>query len=204
MVIVFISWYLLKHWLTRHRQSPHQRGIYEALYADLHNRRPELWSRAGPRNYVQPKDRVSKIKWWLMVHWMSPKRLLPSRPPGGQVLDNEPVGGYNRLKRYLVRKWTPEIEVIGGPSPDPEVGLELMDNGAVGNGQVAGLGLEGDNVMARPELRLHTSEEADVMLAAGVEGGRNSGVLVEEQMGGGKEREGMGLQLRVPDSGGKK
>jgi len=202
-MVVFLSWYLLKHWLTRHRQSPHQRGIYEALYADLHNRRPELWSRAGPRNYVQPKGRVSKIKWWLMLHWMSPKRLLPPRPPAGQILDNEPVGAYNRLKRYLVRKWTPEIELIGGPSPDPEAGLALVDNGAAGDGMTR-LDMEGVNRMARPALVLNASEEGDVVLAGGVEGGRNSGVLVEEQMGGGLEREGMGLQLRVPDTGGNK
>jgi len=203
-VAVFISWYLLKHWLTRHRQSPHQRGIYEALYADLHNRRPELWSRAGPRNYVQPKGRVSKIKWWLMLHWMSPKRLLPPRQPAGQVLDDEPVGAYNRLKRYLVRKWTPEIELIGGTPPDPEVGLALVDNEALRYERMARVDMEGVNRMARPALGLNASEEADVVLAGGVEGGRNSGVLVEEQVGGGQEREGMGLQLRVPGTEGNK
>ncbi|CUS11241.1 unnamed protein product [Tuber aestivum] len=199
MVAVVISWYLLKHWLTRHRQSPHRRGVYEALYADLHNRRPELWSRAGPRNYVQPKGRASKIKWWLMLHWMSPKRLLPPRPPAGQALDDEPIGAYNRLKRYLVRKWTPEIEVINGSAHEPEAGLALVDNGLVGYGRMADLELEGDSRMARPALGLNPSEERDVVLADGVEGGRNSGVLVEEQVQGGLEREGMGLQLKVPD-----
>ncbi|CAZ79658.1 unnamed protein product [Tuber melanosporum] len=202
MAAVLVSWYLLKHWLTRHRQSPHERGVYEALYADLHSRRPELWSRAGPRNYIQPKGRASKIKWWLMLHWMSPKRLLPPRPPAGQILDDEPVGAYNRLKRYLVRKWTPEIEVVCGPAPDPEAGLALVGTGVVGSGGAAGLGLEGENGMARPALGLHHSEEEDVVLAVGVEGGRNSGVLVEEQIEGSPEKDGMGLRLKVPESGG--
>ncbi|RPA89268.1 hypothetical protein L873DRAFT_1722655 [Choiromyces venosus 120613-1] len=203
MVLVFISWYLLKHWLTRHRQSPHQRGIYEALYAELHNSRPELWSRAGPRNYVQPKDRVSKIKWWLMLRWMSPKRLLPPRTPAGQVMDDEPVGAYNRLKRYLVRKWTPEIDVMGAPAPDPEVGPSLVDNGVVGYGKMAELGLEAENIMARPTPGLNPSEEADVVrLADTVEDGKSSGVLVEEQMEGSLKRKGMGLQLKVPDARG--
>ncbi|KAG0643438.1 hypothetical protein HOY80DRAFT_1007433 [Tuber brumale] len=201
MVAVFISWYLLKHWLTRHRQSPHERGIYEALYADLHNRRPELWSRAGPCNYVRPKGRVSKIKWWLMLRWMSPKRLLPPRPPAGQILADEPIGAYNRLKRYLVRKWTPEIEVIRGPAPDPEAGVALVGAGVVGSGGTVGLGLEGENKMARPEPGRDPSEEADVVLAAGVAGGRSSGVLVEEQIEGSPEREGMEFQLKVPESG---
>ena len=176
MVVVFISWYLLKHWLTNHRQSPHQSGIYEALYVDLHNRRPELWSNAGPHNHVRPKGRVSKIKWRLMVHWMSPKRLLPPKPLAGQILGNEPFGAYNRLKRYLVRKWTPEIEMIGGP-PDPEVGLPLVGNGAIGYGRTTGLNLEGDKITS--------SEEGDAVLASGVE---FSGVLVEEQMWGPERR----------------
>jgi len=133
--VAFISWYVLKHW----RQSPHQRGIYEALYADLHNCRPDLWSNAGPLD-VRPRGRVSKIKWWLMVHWMSPKRLLQPSPLAGQILGSEHLGAYNRLKWCLFRKWTLEIEMIGGPPPDPEVGLPLGDNGAVGYGPGLGRG----------------------------------------------------------------
>jgi len=187
MAAVFISWYLLKHWLTRHSQSPHQRGIYEALYTDLHNRRPELWSRAGPLDYVQPKDRVSKIKWWLIVHWMSPKRLPPPRPLVGQILGNEPLGTYNRLKRHFAKRWTSEIEVIGGPSPNPEVGLQPVDSRAVQYGGTVGLDLEGDNGMARSSPSLDASEEGDVVLAGRVEDKKNSGVLVEEGMRGSRE-----------------
>ena len=44
--------YLLKHWLTRQSLFPHQRGIYEALYTDLHSHRPDLWSPAGLLDYI--------------------------------------------------------------------------------------------------------------------------------------------------------
>ena len=118
---------------------------------------------------------------------MSPKRLPPPRPLVGQILGNEPLGTYNRLKRYFVKRWTSEIEVIGGPPPNPEVGLQPVDNRAVQYGGTVGLDLEGDNGMARSSPSLDASEEDDVVLAGGVEGRRNSGVFVEGGMGGSRE-----------------
>lgn len=206
MIGVFISWYLLKHWLARYRQSSHERGIYEALYAELQARRPELWSRAGPRTYVRPKTRVSKIKWWLIVRWMSPKRFPVLRPaaqfvdgePVVQVVENEPVGAWNRVKRYFVRKWTSDIELVdpASGSGDAEMGVGLFSGGGGGADDAS-------EMQTRPATGgLHPSEEADIKLADGVEGGRNSGVLVEEQVGEIPINGSMGPQLRVPGDGG--
>lgn len=121
MAVVFISWYLQKSF-TRQRHFPSQRGTYEALYKDLHNCRPDLWSLAGPLDCIQPKDRVSKIKWSLIVHWMSPERLPPPRLSVGQAPGNQPLGTYNRLKQHFVKRWTSEIKVIDGLPPHAEVG----------------------------------------------------------------------------------
>ena len=121
MAVVFISWYLHKN-LTRQTEFPRQRGTYEALYKDLHDCRPDLWSLAGPLDYIQPKDRVSKIKWSLIVNWMSPKRLPPLRQSVGQAPGNQPLGTYNRLKQHFVKRWTREIKVIDGPPPNAAVG----------------------------------------------------------------------------------
>ena len=72
---------------------------------------------------------------------MSPRRLPSPGPSGGQVLGNQPLGTYYRLKRYFFKRCASEIKVIGA------------------------------------------TEGGDLVGAGGVEGGRKSGVLVEEAMG---------------------
>jgi len=71
--------------------------------------------------------------------------------------------------------------VIGGPPPNPEVGLQPAENRAVQDGGTVGLELEGDNGMARPSLSLGASQGGDVVPARE----RNSGVLIEEAKDGG-------------------
>lgn len=198
MILVIVSWYTLKHLLARHRQTPQQRGIYEAFYVDLHNRRPELWTRQGPRDYVKPATRVSRIKWWLMLRWAKTNRIQPR-----SLTDDEPIGAWNRVKRYFVAKWTTQIELSVGV--DAEMGLIGVGEGtavatAVQETVHTAAGAVGVDV---PTFgRLDTDGEP---VPEPIFEGRISGVMVEERRDTGelvmedKSKGDEDIKLKVPD-----
>jgi len=105
--VVIIGWYILKHLLAKNRRTPVQRGLYEALYTHLEGQNPLLWTRQGPREYVVPADWVSRVKWRLIRYWAKADNRVV-KP--GEV--NEPIGGWERIKRWLMDKWTREIKVV--------------------------------------------------------------------------------------------
>ncbi|EME42640.1 hypothetical protein DOTSEDRAFT_89975 [Dothistroma septosporum NZE10] len=47
MALLLILWYSIKHSLQRKRQTPYQRGLYEALFDDLGEEHPDLWTSGG-------------------------------------------------------------------------------------------------------------------------------------------------------------
>lgn len=200
MIFVIVSWYTLKHLLARHRQTPQQRGIYEAFYTELHNGRPDLWTRQGPCDYVQPSTRSSRIKWWIMLRWAKTNRIQPR-----SLADDEPIGAWNRIKRYFITRWTTQIELSAG---DAELGLlgEQPDGfiaEALEETAEAVAGAIGMEVPARPIFG-NVDEDGDpVSELEPVFEGRISGVMVEERRDTGElfmeERTKEDLTLKVPD-----
>lgn len=201
MIFVLLSWYILKHILSRHRQSPQQRGIYEAFYMDLNNRRPDLWTRQGPRDFVQPATRIARLKWWFITRWAA-----NNRAQVRNLGDDEPIGAWNRIKRYLVWRWTDDLPLLDDPNllnQDSEMGL--ISNGNVAEAledtMVTAIGA-GATPMMRMNYEQSLDPDGDPTPEAMFEG-RISGVMVEERKNTGElvtgEREDGTNTLKIPN-----
>lgn len=102
--IILLGWYILKHMLARHRRAPMERGFYETLFTELQDSSPNLWTRQGPKEYIRAGSWANRLKWRMIKRWTDEKVMAK---PGDQ---EEPIGGWNRLKRLLIRKWSSQIE----------------------------------------------------------------------------------------------
>ena len=110
MLLVLISWYMLKHYLNQARQTPYSRGIYEHLFHELAVKYPVLWSRSGPRSYVTPEGSIDRWKWWLILRWSDPDKTIRATTEDDDSFDG--LGAWSRCKRYLLKRWTEEISVM--------------------------------------------------------------------------------------------
>jgi hypothetical protein len=166
MVLVFILWYVLKHWFAASRDTPLQRGVYEALFNQLHNYRPEMWTRQGPREYLVPSTYSSRWKWWLVTRWTTGDAI-----PRAPTPEDEPIGVWNRTKRYLIKRWTAEIEL----SEDVEASIAP-------NGQLATALRQSVNPAIVPASGLPRRSSEDTDLTPVNESGEDRpGILVEER-----------------------
>jgi hypothetical protein len=119
MLFVVGGWYITKHILARQRQTPYQRGIYESFFHDLAVSYPSLWSRVGPRDYIVPRTRLDKWKWWLIKRWSRPERTIKAGQSNAETAAPDDLSGWSKCKRYLIRKWTNDIITFKTES-DPE------------------------------------------------------------------------------------
>ena len=196
MLAVFASWYLLKQFLDGARQSPYARGVYEALFQNLATNYPLLWTRTGPRQSLKLSSRLERIKWWLILYWSAPEKTTDAGPVNNDSLFDG-LGAWSRLKRRCIRQWTSQIQSTGKLQPQA-----LQGAGGVAS---AADGLEANNILVNmaqvstsPEagtlripfdLNKRVSVIADSSRRSGSagrpstssSGGRNSGVMVEEE-----------------------
>ena len=198
MILVLISWYGLKHFLVRSRQTPYSRGIYEHLFHDLATSYPLLWTRNGPRDYVQPRGRLDRLKWWFIVRWSAPDRTIDSHH-SDEDDRFDGLGAWSRCQRYLLRKWSSEIHMSENAQNASDTLLEegtgdrtsMVANGI---GEVTEmLSLPGTlgardpnssmlNVPLRPGTRRPISPKTIGRPSSkGSSAGRNSGVMIEEE-----------------------
>lgn len=125
MLLVLALWYIVKHMLAQRRQDPLVRGTYEHLFHDFSTEHPTLWSRNGPREYVEPTGRVSRWKWYLLTKWFAPAKTIAAR---GYDQDIDGLGAWARVKRSLAIRWLPGITVANATKPSAEEeGTELSD-----------------------------------------------------------------------------
>ncbi|KAF2746894.1 hypothetical protein M011DRAFT_519517 [Sporormia fimetaria CBS 119925] len=110
-VAVIVGWYGVKHTLSSTRRSPLRRGVYEALYYDLAEAYPGLWTRRGPRGDVVPIGWWSGVKWGLINKWFDPEHTIKVKEI--DAADSE-LGSWSRVKRWLVHRWLQEIRVLPG------------------------------------------------------------------------------------------
>lgn len=120
MIIVLMLWYCVKHSLQRRRQTPYQRGVYENLFNDLESEYPLMWSGGGALDGVEPETWTDKIKWKLLKRWFAPektinKKLYTSLGPGG---DDADIGSWAQIKKYLLFRWLPDINLKRRPDTD--------------------------------------------------------------------------------------
>lgn len=154
MILVLAAYFLTKRLASRHRRSPHQRGLYERFFHEMARTSPMLWSRTGPRDHVVPKGRIARVKWALIRSWLRPERTIRGAhdpDDDGNILagsggsDGDELDTISRIKRYLSRRWTEQIQrsivpdMEMGPMIDEEVDGFDHDGGdhsSVGDGLV--------------------------------------------------------------------
>jgi hypothetical protein len=123
LALVLILWYGVKHSLSKARQNPLRRGVYEALYHELATRHAQLWSRSGPRKGVVMVGWWNSVKWRLVTGWFGEEKV---KPLGGYDPATQEFGAWSRMKQYLVRRWLDELPVMT-VSELPTTTKEVMD-----------------------------------------------------------------------------
>ncbi|KAI9837856.1 MAG: hypothetical protein M1819_006790 [Sarea resinae] len=114
MLCVLIFWYLLKHLLARNRPAPYTRGIYDHMFHDLATNNPALWSRKGPRTDIpEPRGFTNKLKWYLIRHWTWPHKTTSAVSANDE--DANSMGAWFRFKRFMIKRWTAEIQETMDP-----------------------------------------------------------------------------------------
>lgn len=143
-----------------------------------------------------------------MLRWAKSNKIQPR-----SLTDDEPIGGWNRVKRYFVARWTQEIELsnVGRPN-DAEAGL-IPSGGALAEGleetletAVGAVGVDVPSLV-RPSIG-QFDEDGDLVPEATYQG-RISGVMVEERRDTGEliaeDRTQDGdVTLKVPQEGRRK
>jgi hypothetical protein len=109
LLTVLILWCGVKHSLSTQRQNPLRRGVYEALYHDLSAEYPHLWTRRGPRAGLTFVGTWGLIKWRLVTKWFGSEKL---QRKGDYDPAIDEFGTWSRIKRFLVRRWLPELRII--------------------------------------------------------------------------------------------
>ena len=194
MLAVLISWYVLKHYLEQSRQTPYSRGIYEHLFQELATNYPLLWSRSGPRDLIVPRGRLARWKWWFILRWSAPDRTIKSGSPDGED-QFDGLGTWSRLKRHWLRTWTAELY-----HTDQSDSSNISAYSGATNSVPDGIGqatqvlttagadyLEGGLLKVPLDLDQRMASFVSVPSAGrpssqGSSGGRNSGIMVEEEL----------------------
>jgi hypothetical protein len=127
MIIVLISVTLLKSMVDLRREDPLRRSAYESINTQFAINRPDLWSRAGPRTYVEAKGYLSRLKWRLVRHWFEPNRTIARKP----LYDINDMGLTARLKHSVAKYWLKEINI--DPSTNPLREAEFGEAGLNGD-----------------------------------------------------------------------
>ena len=197
MILVLVLWYFIKHFLARRRQTPYQRGVYEHLFFELATAFPQLWSRSGPQELVQPLSNVDKFKWCLIVFWNSSKKTIRA---GSSDKDAEydDLGAWSRFKRTLTRRWTSQIRIADDSSPSTTILEEgvtdhrsLMSKGAEQPAALYAVSTQADvpaDLLEVPlasqwtDRRRHVVSSIEARPSSkGSSSNRNSGVMVEKE-----------------------
>ena len=200
------SGYAVKHNLSSQRQNPLRRGVYESFYYELATEHSTLWTRRGPQANIVPIGWWGSIKWRLMTTWFSSDKLKLSQNYDPAT---DEFGAWSRTKRYLVRRWLPELAVMPAVAHQSHDLASLQnssvnkDVGAVGElltiatpVAIAELDPTAASKMQQriPIERLRslspTRSDAGVSTRPQSSEGRNSGVMVEEKGPSEDERSG--------------
>lgn len=109
---MLLLWYCVKHSLQRRRQSQFQRGLYEDFFTKLEDKYPDIWTRGGAVDDLQPDGFMNKIKWRLLRRWFAPERTINQRMYQSLVPDGDDdadFGTWDHIKKRLLKRWLPTI-----------------------------------------------------------------------------------------------
>jgi hypothetical protein len=177
MILVFISWFVLKNDIERSRQTPYSQGIYEQLFHKLAVSFPLLWSRTGPRQDVMPDGRIRRIKWWLILRWSREEKTIKSGPSDGND-QFDGLGTWSRIKRDLTKRWTAQLNAQG---LHPDVGA--YDSG---RGEAIMAGLQDVNAILKLPHIVEQSHANEIEIGNGGRMARQHMVLGSMSSPGGR------------------
>ena len=124
MVLVVILYFVFKR---AHRfdgrADPVERGAYEHIYHDFATEFPNLWSRYGPKESIEPSGFWNMLKWKLVTHWFDPSRTVAAR--GASDIDEMSI--WARLQLRIARKWLSELNIV------PESSMTMAELGEGGD-----------------------------------------------------------------------
>jgi len=191
MSAVFASWFVFKRFLEGATQNPYARGVYETLFQDLATSYPLLWMRTGPRQSVRPRTAFERLKWWLILRWSAPEETGNAGSSSGDNLFDG-LGAWSRIKRQLMRQWTEEIQASDMWRRSSSYELESAaaaklqeassESKADSNEQIGTLQVPFD-LNQRLAMGADSSRRSQSVgrPSTASSGGRNSGVMVEEE-----------------------
>ena len=132
-ITVLFLWYFVKHNLQRGRQSPYQRGLYEAIFNNLEKDHPDLWTSTGAAEGVEPVGFMNRQKWRLLRYWFAPERTVDQQMYSSlapKAVSAE-LGAWAGFKRYLLYRWLGQIKFNTIPEEnldDEEAGTNTVLN----------------------------------------------------------------------------
>jgi len=191
MSAVFASWFIFKRFLEGATQNPYARGVYETLFQDLATSYPLLWTRTGPRQSVRPRTVVERLKWWFIIRWSAPEETGNANSTNPDNLFDG-LSSWSRIKRQLMRQWTDQIQAADMWRRSSSYEMESASAGKVQDGSVdskANSNEQMGTLQVPFDLNKRMAMVADIPRrsqsagrpSTGSSGGRNSGVMVEEE-----------------------
>ena len=119
LVMVFITYWILKHLLVQNRQTPYSRGIYERFFYELSERYPRLWSRIGPRTQIKFMNFWQRLQWHLIQKWNVADKTI-ANPAGTEDNQYDGLGTWQHWKKVMTRRWTAELNIMSTIKLEPE------------------------------------------------------------------------------------
>ncbi|KIW05785.1 uncharacterized protein PV09_03640 [Verruconis gallopava] len=122
MIIIILLYMFIKSAISTSisHDLPMQRGVYEQIYNEFAEAHPRLWSRAGPRTFVQPTGIIVRLKWSLIKRWFHPSSTI-ARESYTKI---DELGLWARIKRSVAMHWLTDIEAASGIGMDEELGTD--------------------------------------------------------------------------------
>ena len=124
--------------------------VWESFFTDLSVANPRQWTRGGPRTDISGTLKGhAKWKWRFIQRWSRPETTINAAVYGENAADELSVS--EKLKRYLIRRWTKEIatqmsvshddeEALLGQDEDSDTGIYVAD---ANHGAIALVALQG-------------------------------------------------------------
>jgi len=196
MVCVLASWFIFKQLLEGNTPNPYARGVYENFFQELANSYPLLWTRSGPRPTVRLGRPLEHFKWWLITRWSAPENTGDVKSGGSEENLFDGLGSWSRIKRHFMRQWTGQLqaEIVARASVSTEMGeiisvvgadkIDMLKTGKNREEVVETLQIPSErtkrpvNTIDNPR---RSGSSAGRPSSRGSSGGRNSGIIVEEE-----------------------
>jgi len=173
LLLVLFGVNIMRNIFDNATQDPLRRATYEQVYTRFSESRSDLWTRAGPRDYVHAKGLWGRVKWWLIKSWFAPTHTIAVHPANSWAPSAASLGVWGQAKTFIASLWLSRLQTTNPIDPYSET--ELGD----GKGMQDGKRPNGD---AKGGRNNSPSKHGRPVSPRGSPGSQGpSGVLVEEE-----------------------